>query len=312
MKHISVSDINSLPANLESRKIKLKAAVNILWQHIYENPAFYLLTDLEEDLKSDFLLSVVPKFPKYFEEYNKQKTFYFSCYVRNLLFYEKKSFIRILAKKNACELCRTAGFEEEYEENCDKYRNLEPENAVPELTDFNICDIFSKIKNEKQKEMAKDTVLYLLMKCCNSISDKHIKAASKLLEMDEGKLFNLIESVREKSEKRVSSTEKIIDRRNKYYFYKKRYKLELEKVSEDTSAYQQIRSKYDRQLSIWQNSIFCLSEKHSPTPTNASIAKVLEKDERTVSRYLNSAKKRQSITFEISENMLKSSSKEQK
>lgn len=311
MKQISVSDINNLPAKLTDKKIKVKAAVNILWQHIYENPAFYLLTDLEEDLRSDFLLYAAPKFPKFFEEYNKQKTFYFSCYVRNLLFYEKKSFIRSLAKKNACEQCRTAGFQEEYEENCEKYKNLEPENAVAELTELNVRDILSNIKNEKQKEIAKDTILYLLMKCCNSISDKHIKAASILLEMDETKLFNLIESVREKTEKRINSTEKLISRMNKYYFYQKRYKLEMEKVKEDSSVYHQIRSKYDRQFSIWQNSIFCLSEIHSPSPTNASIAEVLEKDERTVSRYLNSAKKRQSLTFEISENMLKSSGKEQ-
>lgn len=151
--------------------------------------------------------------------------------------------------------------------------------------------ILPKISNIDRK------ILILVIRYAYFITDEHIHNICNTYKAQEESLFSLIEYVRKIMEKKMERHQALIERRNKAYFYHKKYESQIKYI--DESVYitepeklkENLKDKNQKHICTWQNHNQKLKEGCLfPHPSNKMIADLLGISERQVCYYLYCAK----------------------
>lgn len=297
-KKITAEKVNEIPELIEKKKMTLREAQDIVWEHIYTNPVLYGINDLEEDSLSEFLLYLAKKIKRYIIEYKKERKSAFITYLTMLLHYEKKTWLRIEAKKITIQTSCMENFEMNYESQFEDYKLFEPEKCVAELNELDIEKLKKLDLHAKKKEIAKETILFLLLKSCHNTTDRMISAVSRFCGIDENKLFELVEDLRKKTMYKVENRQRHIDRIQNQYYYHRRYALEIERINENTKDFSNLQYKLNRRSASWRRCVFAASRVRMPCPSNMAIAETLNTTERTVQRYISQAVRKNTLDLD--------------
>ncbi|MCR4822781.1 MAG: hypothetical protein K5873_07910 [Treponema sp.] len=294
MKNINIEE---LPEAVSKGILKKKEAALKIWVEIYMNPNYYGLSQFNEDQKSDFLLTMQETFEKLFEKY-VPGNISFKSYICGCLSNYKQSFIRNRLTKEAEEKSINTFLKSKIEEDCEKYSSFQNENDSVEKSKLKNFDELTGKMNGKKKRRTKKimelTALVLLLKACRDIDDKEVSAVSEYTGIDKSLLYEKIEMLKENMTEKEERNESLIKRRNNAYFFHRKYMQEMLASTSTERRLEMLLKKYESQTKKWKEKNEELSVR-SYTPSNEEVAKAIGIKPRTVSFYINHAKKREQI-----------------
>jgi hypothetical protein len=278
---MAVEALEKLMKTVSNGNLRDAATVSAVFEGIYRYPYFFGYSDLDEDARSSFLLSFYPHLPKLLAAYNPSRSS-FSTYVANSVKLYAKSWRRIAAKERAnqdslvyCYSCEN-GFEDGL-----MVAEQEPEYGTPDdRTDAFSLSVLS--------EQYADMLLVLALKCAPNLSDKQIDSISTAVGLAPKVLSMYITAIKQKMSKKIEDREQLIENRNRTWFLKARYRLELERLPPESVQYAHVRKQF-----IYQTKALKIKNKmlkEAVIPANSHIGSLLHMDPRKVTRLLEQAK----------------------
>lgn len=286
--------INDLPKAIAEKQLSKKEGVNIIWIELYTHPIKYGLVHFSEDQKSDFLLGMHKIFERLFDKFIPG-TLTFQAYLMGCVSNYKMSFLRRQAERETKRKTLNAYLLSEFEEKEQKYNIELPEDDenLPRATKT-LAEIAEKQKGtsaEKRcQRVAELTALVLMMKACKDIDDDTINSVSKFTGVDKALLLEKVQELKESMQKKEEHSQELISKRNNAFYFHRKYMQEMLSPSSDGSRLETLRSRYEKQTRKWKIHNETLSLRAS-TPSNEEIARILGLKPRTVSFYINHAKK---------------------
>lgn len=282
-------ETNNIPYLLEKKVITAEEAENFLWSEIYFNPQKYNLFDLDEDDLSDFLLKFHKRFNHIIEKYDSTKTD-FTTFIRCCMMQFKNTWKKLEAKnyaelKSLEEAIQKGNVESikfvDLDSNPEKIylkENLETESKkLLQLTKKNISE-------------AKETALILALKACKDMDDDSISKLSKFTEKTEFEIQNMLENMKQNLGSKEKNRNQMLKRRDKSYFQKRKLRIELEKLEEDSSEHRKLKNTYENQIKNWKKTNENLTHRYLMSPKNSEIAKMLGISTRKVFYCISHAK----------------------
>ena len=257
-------------------KIRQKLILELLLEFIFHSPALFDFAHLNEDMKSGFLLFAHNALPKILNNFDSSKGNFFSYFVSDIRMLVK-GYLRIAAKNKASEdsllLCYTAQRDHVYE-----ISEPEPEYNAEE---FGAHFTFTP-KSEK-------TLLVLALKNAYTITDKQINRISLITGFEKEKLTSLVERARKTILPKAALRQKLIESRNKSYYLKTRYGIELERLSPESSQYSLVEKQYITQMNLMNKKNELLKSKLDISPSNSCVGSLLNIPRRNVTRLITQA-----------------------
>lgn len=280
MTHI---DIEQIPGLVAEGAMSKKEGAYRIWEDIYCNPSNYGLALLDEDEKSDFLLSLLEKFEHAITDFVPQKA-KFSTYLHGRLKiayfgWHRRQLTDVVGETITCTALQT-----QYDEEVHKYETAE--NAAD---DEKLAIIARKFTTFKQRASAKTTALVLTLKHCHNVDGTILKNVSRFLDIDVEELESLVRSLRKQSDAKVTRRERVIRRRDNAFYYHRKYMDELSRLQEGTARFEKVQQKYQKQTENWIRQNELLAHRYVLSPTNESIAKEIGMKPRKVSFYISRA-----------------------
>lgn len=291
-------ELENLPTLVKKNLIKKEDAINKLWEEIYIHPKKYCTYFLTEDQKSDFLLYAKDKFEKIIDTFeSKSSNFYTylnSCLKNTFTSWYRKSIKRKLEEECVNEISIT-----NYDIENDKY-NSEIQKIDSEKNEPSF-HLIKRHYTNKKIDILKKEIHILALKACQEIDDDIILRISDFIEMPKEVLLNQINNLRIKSNEKLIKHNNLIYRRNRAYFYKRRYNLELSKLLPESALYESIKNKQTLQTESWKKQNTLLTHKFLHKPTNNLIAKELGLTHRQVSFYYSRLRDNKSFIQKVLE-----------
>lgn len=321
-------DINAIPEEINTGKKTQKEAVNQLAVFIVQHPSIFGLNNEEEDLLGDVLIRFLEKGDNIFNNFNPNYgTFftYFFCYVKSMILNE----IRLRTTRYIEDNHSISESILNYESHSSAYDNINyAELAQPKIPykantvsvdDFKIAcksDYYkiTPIQNHREKtnaEIAKEfiekasnmerIIIILALKSSYYITDTQIMKISRLCKIDEDFLRNAIHLLNQSLITKATRHEKIVNRRNRAYYLRKKYQQQIfntQLPESESSEYLklQLNKQYKNQSNHWQMFNELLENGIvNVRPTNKAIAEIMGLCERQISYYLRKAKSLQII-----------------
>ena len=256
--------------------IRQKLVLDLLLEFIFHSPALFEYAHFNEDTKSGFLLFAHRALPKILANFDSVKGSFFTYLVADIRMLVK-GYVRALAKLKASEdslsFCYAAHHEPLYE-----IKESEPEyNAEEDGRRFE----FTR-KTEK-------TLLVLALKSAYSITDKQIKRISHITGVENAKLTSLVECAKTSLLPKEAVRQKMIESRNKAYYLKTRYGIELERLAPASSQYCAVEKQYATQVRLMDKKNEMLKSKLSLSPSNSCVGSLLDIPPRNVTRLITQA-----------------------
>ncbi|MCR5763448.1 MAG: hypothetical protein K6G00_08725 [Treponema sp.] len=287
-------------------EISADEAKNQLIMQIYNNPQYFGLEKLNKDDLHSFLLWVQQRIVKLLTNYNS-KIGHFATYFRQSIFLCKRSFLKVLARTQACEkslieISPLKEEEREYQYNSEEYSLscCMPDNQ-PDATHIRYKDFMNALLSQKgirwsqlemKENLRKAACLILTLKACCFVDSDIIRKVSFITKLTENDITELLEQVKEKVGEKIKKRECCIKSRDSAFFFHRRYLLEFQKLQDDNFFSEKLRKKYEKQTKIWENRNKQLkTSKYMAIPSNAALAEVLNISDRKIGHIINSAKK---------------------
>lgn len=277
MAHI---DIERIPALVAEKAMSKKEGAYRIWEEIYCDPSKYGLALMDDDEKSDFLLSQLEKFERAITDFVPQKA-KFSTYLHGWLkiayfTWRKKQFSNIVEEA----ITRTA-LETLYDEETHKYE------TIGKAADGEKPVILARASmTPKQRSLAKITALVLTLKHCHDVDGTILKNVSRFMDIDEAELESLVRTLSKQSDHKIAQRAHIIRRRDNAFFYHRKYLDEMSRLQEGTARFEKVQQKYQKQTENWIRQNKLLAHRFVLSPTNESIAKEIGIKPRRVSFYI--------------------------
>lgn len=284
--------INKLPALVRQGKITLDEGRNILWTDIHRHPFFYGIATLSEDQRSEFLIwmrnnmrTLIAKF--------RDGPVPFRNFARICVWRSLKGWFRKEAKSNARNSCLPdnflAGFAPDIEEPGDEIIS-----AIEKYSADNTPEISRKL-SEKQKQNIRNLIHIFACKACNELDEQMTAKLAKFLGIPEKDFEEELDLLRKATSRKKDSRQKIIERRNKAFFFHKKFEFELSKLDCEYASYEDVLKRYRKNTENWKVINEQLTHKHQAAPSLAQISRSTGIKERRVSFYLAHLKKRKDI-----------------
>ncbi len=258
-----------------------KAAIADTIEYIYRNPFLLGYMDFDEDTKSEFLLYMYRIVPKLLQSYNEERSA-MRTYIPIAVRLYVKSWRREMAKKLAERIGLIQCYQSEngFEEGL-VAGEVEPNYAAkPDMT------VLKGISSRHAKEV----ILILALKSACSLSEDRLRNIAKTIDFEQEQLVEFAKHIQKnkakKNERRISAVES----RNRSYFFKRKYALELGRLQPESAQYQRVAKQLAFQASILGIKNQRLREKHCMNTTVFEIATLLKISPRTVVRRLASVK----------------------
>lgn len=294
-------DLNTMPVKMFNGELSCEDTVRLIGSFIAKNYRVFNLQKYDEDFRSEIIITFLENGNKFLQTYNPDLGDFFSflyCFVNSIANTKMRSLIQ-KKLKDSLTIAEGINTIEETEYNYSKItHHLQEIPRVPysyKTPNVNeLKKIFSKLRDDNTDKK----ILVLAIKSSFYLSDSQIKKISRLYNIKEDDLYAVIQyfknSLLYKSEKKIKAEE----RRNFAYYHHKKYKFQLEKMSENgeisASKYttNKILNKEKKHKRNWNK----MNEKLENgflylRPTSKSVAEVLGICERQVTYYINCAKK---------------------
>jgi len=287
MKNI---EINELPELFKNKKISLNQARDILWTTIYLKPYEYGLQTLTEDQRSDYLIWLSQRFIQLLNNY-KHGTVCFSFFLKACIKKSLNGWIKRQLKKYAGENCLEQHLLLENEEK------ESPVDFMAQTEKINV-EMLNKILNkysDKQQKIVKDFIHICACKACHELDLDIIKAISDFLGINFTSFLKEINELKTITSKKNQKRQQIIERRNRAFYFHKKFLFELSRLDPSSISYNLILEKYKNQTENWKKINEELKHKFSSSPTSTQIALSTGIKPRQVSFYLNHKKKRSDL-----------------
>ncbi|MDE7227151.1 MAG: hypothetical protein K2N31_02375 [Treponemataceae bacterium] len=280
MAHI---DIERIPALVAEGKMSKKEGAYRIWEDIYCNPHKYGLALLDEDEKSDFLLSLLEKFEHAISDFVPQKA-KFSTYLHGRLKIAYIGWHRKRLTDAVGETITRTALKAQYDEEVHKYETADNAAAGEKPAILTRASM-----TPKQRSLAKITALILTLKHCHDVDGTIIKNVSRFVDTDVAALESLVRSLRKQSDHKVALRARVIRRRDNAFYYHRKYLNELSQLQKGTARFEKVQQKYQKQTENWIRQNKLLAHRFVLSPTNESIAKEIGIKPRRVSFYIRRA-----------------------
>lgn len=248
------------------------------------------LSTIDEDNFQDFLIYEMKKLPKVLDSY-KENCGKFSSYIYGSLqmayFYWTKKKKRTYETQNFVSYCG----QEYYESQHLNYKEYEKETEE-KLISKEEEDIYSKRFLERQKlkkeeKFLNEALIILCLKSCYYIESETIKKIANFTGTEQKQLETWIDEAKQEITKRKKNMEQIQQRRDNAYYYKNKYLLHKNSLGTSNEWYELINKKFIKQSNRWNLTVKHMMKKNKYlSPTNISIGKILNKNERHIAYVL--------------------------
>jgi hypothetical protein len=279
--------MQALISNVRAGTKRQEDAAAEIWEEIYRSPFIYGYSDLQNDTRSEFLLSLYPLIPKLLESYDSSRCL-FMTYLASTVSLNAKSWRRKAAKENAARDTVTYCYRAEYD--FDLLHMGAPESPYVNADEMEHVKLYKDFKTAKAKRNA-EMIMILALKSALYLSDAQIRAVAEVSAYEEETIAGYVQCIKDKMQKKLLRRHKAIESRNQAFFLKAKYRLELERMQPDTLQFQSVKKQYDYQSRMLEGKNAAISEKYSLAPPCSFIAELLQMKPRHVTRLLAQAKK---------------------
>jgi hypothetical protein len=257
------------------------ATVSALFEGIYRYPYIFGYYDLDEDSRSAFLLSIFPYLPKLLISYDPLRSS-FITYASNSVKLYAKSWRRKAAKAraNRDSLAYCYSCESDFESGV-MVAESEPAYGTQEIPDALLLPDLSK-------HYYSDMLLVLALKCASKLSDRQINEISVTVGLPAKVLSTYVSTIKQKMNRKFENRQQLIENRNRTWFLKARYRLELERLPPESVQSALVKKQYIIQTKALVAKNKQLKE--DVIPANSHIGTLLHMDPRKVARLLQQAK----------------------
>jgi hypothetical protein len=251
---------------------------NRVLEIIYQNSRFFGFSQLDEDNRSAFLLSLGRVLPHMLGGYDKTRKDLVP-YLWTVVHMYLKSWTRTAAKQQAAE----DSLEYCYQLETDDL--IAAESAAP---DYGV--LCSALPKQTSKPLVRDMLLALGLKTCLSLSDRQISLIISITGIDSATMMGYISLAKESLKTRLGIQRDLIQRRNRAFYLKTKYRIELDRLSKDSSQYRIVEEKYTYQCRVLEGKNQILKERTDLRPTNVVIGEILGIPSRRITRLLELAR----------------------
>lgn len=291
-------NLNQIPENLDAGIITKKEAVNLTCSFICENFPIFGLHKYDEDFREDIFLYFLEKGDHLIDSFNPVKADFFTYIYSNVIsvINTKK---RSMARATIREQITTSESILSLSEKSISYQNIDYKSfelaQVPYAYKPISVDQLKKIFEPISKNKSDKKFLVYAMKYSFYITHNQIVKICEIYNVSIDDMYKTIEFCKNSIDKRCYRHAVTEHRRNYSYFQYRKCEYELLLLKEDTINEEQ------------KKSLTYLNDKHKKnyisinhkfqegylhlTPTNKTIAEILNICERQVIYYLNCIKK---------------------
>jgi len=255
--------------------IQKKISKEVALEYVYRAPILFGYDDFDEDNRSDFLLSLHAELPRILQTYDPAKS-KFLTYLVSLVRMLARGWRRKTAKARAAEDSLLY---------CYRLEN-EPIFLSENAPEYSIVDVKTATSFLRHTE---ETLLVLSLKAAYTISENQIRVIASIADFDKEKLTGLIDSIKINLEKKEDRRTHLAECRNKAFFLKTKYRMELERMYPGTSQYFNVQKQYLYQSRVVETKNKLLRRKFLLVPSNSHIGKLLNISPRRVSRLIEYA-----------------------
>jgi hypothetical protein len=251
---------------------------------IYQYPVFFGYARLDEDSRSGFLLSLHHALPQMLKHYDLQRK-NFLPYLLTCVRMYKKSWLRETAKQHAgdASLSYCFSMDQGLMDFAPSGENFFCAETAPDYTTW--FQYVSLPKRSSQK-IVRQMLVALALKNAMVLSDKQITMIIAITAIKSETLLGFIQKAKESLQARLKIQNDMVYKRNKAFFLKTKYRIEMERLSPDVQQYEIVRHKFQYQSRILNSKNNFLKRRMNIAPTNAVIGEIMNLPARRVTRLL--------------------------
>ncbi len=298
-------ELDALPQKFKDGILTEKEAAMKMLEIIYMSPGRFNLMDMDEDERSDFLLSSLPRFERLFRRYDKS----FGP-LGAYLFYSipgiKSSWLRMKADKTTERRAMMPCVKKLYEDAAVKSGLLvaEPaeiknrgkisreEKCEPQLVFRRIFARRENFLEPKELFYKKRAALTLALKSAWYIDDKAAEKVSGFCGFPLDSVLQTLDKVKNGLLEKSAARADMQERRDRAWYFVCKYRERLFGLDPANPKYKVLKRKLDFQMNVWKKKNRLLqSGQMSLAPRNKDLAKLLKIKPYRIGVYLNYAKK---------------------
>ena len=298
-------ELDLIPELWKQGKLSEEEAVMKMLEQVYINPGRFNLLDMDEDERSDFLLSAIPKFKGILERYNKRLG-----PLGAYLFYSlpgiRLSWSRKMDEETASKRAAKRNLRSIYEIEVEKNGRLGQgrEDGALKVRDaraekFEEPLIFKRVFGRRKNLLEPKEVFYkkraafvLALKSAWYIDDSSLGKISGYCGFSEERIFKTMRKIKESLLERSEKRAKVEASRDRAWGFVCKYREMLSRTDPSSSKFLLLKRKLDYQIHSWKNKNKLLQScQMTLAPKNKDLAKILKIKPYRISVFLNYAKK---------------------
>lgn len=298
-----LNKLDSIPQKVKDGLLSAKEAAMSVMRIAYTNPARFLIRDMDEDDRSDFLIDCLPSFEKMILRHD-EKIGQFGLYMYHSMMGLKMSWYKKRRERDIAARIMSPAMKDIYEKDCERtllsvaspsdierriFGDEEPHGSHR----VEIKDIFKSRHGNSHvdaKTREKRMAMVLALKSVWYLEERHIDKLSQLCECTRDELERKVHDLRGTLLDKSTKQEDLEKRRDNAWFFVCKYRDELSRMDKNSSGYQAVKRKLDYQLASWKNKNSIIKRSRKIAPENSAIAKVLDIKPHNISTYLKCAK----------------------
>lgn len=254
-------------------------AVSALAEFLYTGMPRFRLEHLTEDIRSDFIVWLYPRFTHIIEQFAPERA-QFGTYIRSVVRLSYRTFLRNQYASEACQRvyeieAQSGALEAESGSNSDEQ---EPAYGRQRI----------RVRSPKREEIMRRTVLLLACKAGNELGDDDIERAARLSGCTEDYLRSRIDLVRHECREKQDALRCSTEKRNMFYVRSLRCRYEMRYLDPVSARYRDLEKEY-RYCARRLTEIRRRSQRCIRTPSNRLLAKILGISRGTIDSTLASA-----------------------
>jgi hypothetical protein len=251
---------------------------------IYQYPVFFGYARLDDDSRSAFLLNIHHALPQILKHYDLQRKSFLPYLLTCVRMY-KKSWLRETAKQHAgdASLSYCFGMDQGFMDFSPCAENFYCAETEPDYITW-FQDV-SLPKRSGQK-VVRQMLVALALKNAMVLSDRQITVIIAITAIKSEVLLDFIQKAKESLQERLEIQKDMVYKRNKAFFLKTKYRIEMQRLSPDTQQYESVRRKFQYQSRILNAKNNSLNRRMDIAPTNAVIGELMNLPSRRVYRLL--------------------------
>ena len=264
-----MENINEIYARISRNEIPLDEGARKIVACIYNNSSLFGLSYIDPDFKSDIILKLLERMPKYIANYSDSKSV-FSTYLVTVISNLLKTGYRERFRQRAHEssimyyLHETGAFSPAI--LADSGADWESAGTAVAAA----SDTKGRCKKLKPKH-----ILILALKACRYLDENQIRRVAQLTGRSESEIAAYKYRLEQSMKKRLEQYEELKQRLNSSYMLKNRCFLQLMTLPPDSALFKRVAKTHMFYTHSWKNRLRLYGQAGRLRPTNVEIAKVL-------------------------------------